>query len=153
MTAEEKITTLGLNLAAAAAPLANSVPAVRSGNLVSLSGQVPVQEDGTRVTGKVGADLDVDQAYAAARLCAVALLARLKAEIGSLNRVVRIVKVNGYVNAVPDFGQQPAVVNGASDLLVEVFGDSGRHARAAVGVASLPSGVAVEIEMIAEVES
>ncbi len=152
MTAEDKISALGLNLEVAAAPLANYLPAVRSGDLVFLSGQVPVQEDGTRVVGKVGADIDVDQAYAAARLAAVGLLARLKAEIGSLNRVVRIVKVNGYVNAVADFGQQPAVVNGASDLLVEVFGESGRHARAAVGVASLPSGVAVEIEMIAEVE-
>ncbi len=152
MTAEDKISALGLNLEAAAAPLANYVPAVRSGDLVFLSGQVPVREDGTRVVGKVGADIDVDQAYAGARLAAVALLARLKAEIGSLNRVVRIVKVNGYVNAVSDFGQQPAVVNGASDLLVEVFGELGRHARAAIGVASLPSGVVVEVEMIAQVK-
>lgn len=152
MTAEDKISALGLNLEAAAAPLANYVPAVRSGDLVFLSGQVPVREDGTRVVGKVGADIDVDQAYAGARLAAVALLARLKAEIGSLNRVVRIVKVNGYVNAVSDFGQQPAVVNGASDLLVEVFGELGRHARAAIGVASLPSGAVVEVEMIAQVK-
>ena len=153
MTAEENITALGLNLETAAAPLANYLPAARSGDLVFLSGQLPVREDGTRVTGKVGADIDIDEAYAGARLAAVALLARLKAEIGSLDRVVRIIKVNGYVNAVADFEQQPAVVNGASDLLVEVFGEQGRHARAAVGVASLPFGVAVEIEMIAEVES
>ena len=152
MTAEERVAELGLDLTAAAAPLANYVTAVRSGNQVFISGQLPVLPDGSRMRGKVGVDLTVEEGYQAARLSAVALLARLRQAVGSLDKVVRIVKLNGYVNAPADFEQQPAVINGASDLLVEVFGEAGRHARAAVGVASLPLNAPVEVEMIVEVE-
>lgn len=151
MTAEEKVAELGLDLRVGPAPLANYVPAVQTGNLVYLSGQLPTRPDGTRVLGKVGVDLDVQAGYEAARLATTGLLARLRVEIGSLDRVVRVVKVNGYVNSAPDFEQQPQVINGASDLLVEVFGDAGRHARAAVSAGSLPLGAAVEVEMIVEI--
>ena len=152
MTAEERVAELGLDLTAAPAPLANYVTAVRSGNQVFISGQLPVLPDGSRMRGKVGVDLTVEEGYQAARLSAVALLARLRQAVGSLDKVVRIVKLNGYVNAPADFEQQPAVINGASDLLVEVFVEAGRHARAAVGVASLPLNAPVEVEMIVEVE-
>jgi enamine deaminase RidA (YjgF/YER057c/UK114 family) len=153
MTAEERVQELGLDLALPPAPLANYIPAVQTGNLVFLSGQVPVLPDGTRLRGKVGAELDVDEAKQAARLCATGLLARLRAHVGSLDRVHRVVKVTGFVNAVPDFEQQPMVINGASDLFVEVFGENGRHARSAVGVGSLPFNVPVEVEAIFEVET
>lgn len=154
MTAEENARNLGLNLTKAATPVANYVPSVRTGNLVFLSGHVPqAAPDGTRLSGKLGAEFDVDQGYEVARTVAIALLASLRAEIGSLDRVRRIVKVLGMVNATPDFTRQPQVINGASDLLVEVFGEEvGKHARSAVGVASLPANVPVEVEMIVEVE-
>jgi enamine deaminase RidA (YjgF/YER057c/UK114 family) len=152
MTAEEKASELGLDLSLPSAPVANYVPAVTAGNLVFLSGAIPIRPDGSRVEGRVGDKLSVEQGYEAARFAAVGLLARLRAECGSLDRVKRIVRVGGFVNAPAGFTQQPAVVNGASDLLVEVFGDRGRHARAAVGVASLPFDVPVEVEMIAEIE-
>jgi enamine deaminase RidA (YjgF/YER057c/UK114 family) len=152
MSAEDKIKELGLDLSGGATPAGNYVPAVRTGNLVFISGQLPVRPDGTRASGKLGALTTVDEGYEAARHCAVAMLARLRDEIGSLDKVKRIVKVVGYVNATPEFIQHPAVVNGASDLLAEVFGDAGKHARAAIGVSSLPAGVPVEVEMIAEVE-
>ncbi|MFI5355984.1 MAG: RidA family protein [Opitutales bacterium] len=148
---ETRLAELGLTLPAGPAPIANYVPAVRAGHLIFLSGQIPKKPDGTFVTGKVGRDLTVPEAAAAARQCAIQLLAVLKHEIGDLGKVKRIVRVAGYVNATPDFTQQSQVVNGASDLLVAVFGEPGRHARAAVGVASLPAGVPVEVEMIAEV--
>jgi enamine deaminase RidA (YjgF/YER057c/UK114 family) len=152
MSAEDKIKQLGLNLGEAGAPAGNYLPAVRTGNLVFISGQLPTRADGTRPTGKLGAITTVDEGYEAARLCAVSMLARLRDEVGSLDNVKRIVKVVGYVNATPEFIQHPAVVNGASDLLAEVFGDAGKHARAAIGVSSLPAGVPVEVEMVAEVE-
>jgi enamine deaminase RidA (YjgF/YER057c/UK114 family) len=152
MSAEEKIRELGLNLDSAGPPAGNYVPAVRTGNLVYVSGQLPVRPDGTRVTGRLGDDMSVEDGYAAARLCAVALMARLRGEIGNLDRLRRIVKVTGYVNATPDFTQQAQVINGASDLLAEVFGEAGKHARAAVGMNSLPAGCAVEVDLIAEVE-
>ena len=154
MTAEDRIRELGLDLTRPATPLANYLPTVRTGNLVYLSGHVPpANSEGVRPAGRLGADLDVEQGYAAARAVAVAMLASLRAEVGSLDRVRRIVKVLGMVNAAPDFAQHPRVINGASDLLVEVFGEAiGKHARSAVGVAGLPSGVPVEIEMIVEVE-
>lgn len=152
MSAEDKVKELGLDLSAAGPPAGNYVPAVRTGNLVFVSGQLPVRPDGSRPTGKVGADVGVEDGYEAARLAAVAMLARLRDEAGSLDKVRRIVKVTGFVNAAPDFTQQAQVVNGASDLLAEVFGDRGKHARAAIGVASLPAGVPVEVELIAEVE-
>jgi enamine deaminase RidA (YjgF/YER057c/UK114 family) len=154
VSAEERARQLGLDLSRPATPVANYVPAVRVGDLVFLSGHVPPPApDGSRPAGKLGAEFDVDQGYQIARSVAVALLASLRAEIGSLDRVRRVVKVLGMVNATPDFGQHPRVINGASDLLVEVFGETaGKHARSAVGVGSLPSGVPVEIEMIVEVE-
>ena len=152
MGAEDRVRELGLDLAQAAAPVANYVPAVAAGNLLFLSGQLPANADGGRPDGKVGIDFPVEEAYQMARQTATGLLARLRAEIGNLDRVKRVVKVTGYVNAPPDFKQHPQVVNGASDLFVEVFGDRGKHARAAVGVASLPFGAPLEIEMIVEIE-
>ena len=151
MGAEDRIKELGIEIAAGPAPVANYVPAVRTGNLVFLSGQLPSRPDGTRVLGKVGVDVDVQAGYDAARQATVGLLGRLRDFLGSLDNVTRIVKVNGYVNSAPDFQQQPQVVNGASDLLVEVFGEAGKHARAAVSAGSLPFGAAVEIEMVVEV--
>ncbi len=147
--AEAKIAELGLNMNTSA-PLANYVPAVRTGNLVYLSGHGPVV-DGSLIRGKLGADLDIEAGYAAARAVMVQLLASLRAELGTLDSVARVVKLLCMVNCTPEFGDQPAVANGASDLLVEVFGEAGRHARSAVGMQSLPIGMAVEIEMIVEV--
>ena len=147
--AEAKIAELGLNMSTSA-PLANYVPAVRTGNLVYLSGHGPVV-DGSLIRGKLGADLDIEAGYAAARAVMVQLLASLRAELGTLDSVSRVVKLLCMVNCTPEFGDQPAVANGASDLLVEVFGEAGRHARSAVGMQSLPIGMAVEIEMIVEV--
>jgi enamine deaminase RidA (YjgF/YER057c/UK114 family) len=151
MGIEEKLKQLGLELPSSAKPMANYVPAVRTGNLVFLSGHGPLEKD-RLVTGKVGSDLTVEQGYQAARLTAIGLLGSLKALIGDLERVRRIVKLLGMVNCDPTFMEQPQVVNGASDLLVEVFGDRGRHARSAVGMNALPVNIAVEIEMIVEVE-
>ena len=149
---ESKLAELGLELPSLPAPVANYVRAVQTGNLVFLAGHGPAKPKGGYVTGKLGADLTVEQGQAAARLTALALLSSLKAEIGSLDRVRRIVKVTGMVNSAPDFTDQHLVMNGFSDLIVEIFGDRGRHARAAVGMVSLPIGLAVEIEMIVEVE-
>jgi len=151
-TPEEKIAALGLTLPVTSAPIANYVPAVRTGNLVFLSGHLPFDAEGKVIAGKVGRDANEKDANAAARTTALALLATLKKEIGDLSKVKRIVKVSGFVNAVDDFKAQPAVINGCSDLLVAVFGDRGKHARAALGVASLPRGAVVEIEMVVEVE-
>ena len=151
MGIEEKLKQLGLELPSSAKPMANYVPAVRTGNLVFLSGHGPLEKD-RLVTGKVGSDLTVEEGYQAARLTAIGLLGSLKALIGDLERVRRIVKLLGMVNCDPTFMEQPQVINGASDLLVEVFGDRGRHARSAVGMNALPVNIAVEIEMIVEVE-
>jgi enamine deaminase RidA (YjgF/YER057c/UK114 family) len=148
---EAKLKELGITLAVPSPPMANYVNAVTTGNLVFMAGKGPRQDDGTNITGKLGKDLTVEQGYQAARLTAVNQLAALKAEIGSLNRVKRIVKVLGMVNSDPSFSEQSAVINGFSDLMVEVFGDAGKHARAAVGMAALPGNIAVEIEMIVEV--
>jgi enamine deaminase RidA (YjgF/YER057c/UK114 family) len=155
VSAEDRARALGLDLSRPATPVANYVPAVRSGNLVFLSGHVPpAGSDGSRPAGKLGADLDADQGYQIARAVAGAMLASLRAEIGTLDRVRRVVKVLGMVNASPDFIQHPRVLNGASDLLVEVFGEAaGKHARSAIGVGSLPSNVPIEIEMVVEVEA
>lgn len=149
---EQKLAALGLSLPETPAAIANYVPAVRSGNLVFLAGQIARGADGKYVTGKVGHDCTEAQAAEAARTCAIQLLAALKAEVGDLAKVKRIVRVGGFVNCTPDFTAQPKVVNGASDLFVAVFGERGRHARASVGVASLPAGAPVEIELVAEVE-
>lgn len=143
--------TMGLRLPKAGAPAGAYVPVVRSGNLLFVSGQIPVEEDGTRHVGRCGEGTSIETAANAARLCALNILAQVKAEIGSLDGVVRIVKVNGYVNSTPDFGDHPKVINGASDLFVALFGDRGRHARAAIGVANLPFGVVVEVEATIEI--
>ncbi len=152
MNAENKLKELGLELPPAAKPVANYVSAVRTGDLVYLSGHGPLRSDGTMITGKVGADLTLEEGYEAARWVALILLGSLKAEIGNLDKVRRVVKLLGMVNCMPDFIDQPKVINGASDLFVEVFGDKGKHARSAVGMNSLPMNISVEIEMIVEVE-
>ena len=152
MAIEAKLSQMGLKLPAPGKPMANYVSAVRSGNLVFLSGHGPVLDDGSLITGKVGADLTLDEGYNAARQVALVLLASLKSEIGDLDRVHRVVKLLGMVNCTPDFTDQPKVINGASDLLVELFGEKGRHARSAVGMNALPVNIAVEIEMIVEIE-
>ncbi len=152
MKIETKLTEMGIELPAPRKPVANYVPAVRAGNLVFLSGHGPVLENGNLIAGKVGADLSLEEGYNAARQVALILLASLKLEIGNLDKVHRVVKLLGMVNCTPDFVDQPKVINGASDLLVEIFGDKGRHARSAVGMNALPSNIAVEIEMIAEIE-
>ena len=152
MQIETRLKEMGLELPAPGKPMANYVTAVRTGNLVFLSGHGPVLENGNLITGKVGADLTLEEGYKAARQVALVLLASLKSEIGDLDKVHRVVKLLGMVNCTPDFVDQPKVVNGASDLLVEIFGEKGKHARSAVGMNALPSNIAVEIEMIAEIE-
>ncbi len=148
---EQTLTKLGITLSMPTKPMANYVKAVPSGNLLFLAGHVSTRADGSAITGKLGRDLTVEQGYEAARVATVSLLSTLKAELGSLDRVRRIVKVTGFVNSTPDFGDQPKVINGCSDLLVAVFGERGKHARSAVGVAALPTNCAVEIELVVEV--
>ncbi len=149
---EERITDLGLELTEPSKPVANYVNSVRTGNLVFMAGKGPSRPEGGYITGKVGRDLTIDEGYEAARLAAITQLSALKAEIGDLNNVVRVVKVLGMVNCDSTFANQPEVVNGFSDLIVEVFGERGKHARAAVGMGSLPRNIAVEVEMIVEVK-
>jgi enamine deaminase RidA (YjgF/YER057c/UK114 family) len=150
---EARLVELGIELYVPRPPVANYVKAVQTGNLVFIAGHGPTKLDGSGyLTGQVGTDLTIEDGYAAARLVGIALLSSLKAEIGDLSRVKRIVRVFGMVNAPAGFTQQPEVINGASDLLVEVFGERGKHARAAVGMASLPRNIAVEIEMVVEIE-
>ena len=152
MSIEQRVTELGLDLPPPPNSAGNYLPGVQVGNLLFLSGCGPMRADGSTVTGKVGIDLDVDQAYAAARLAGLAMLARIRQVAGSLDRVQRVVKVLGMVNSARDFAEQPRVVNGFSDLMVEVFGEPGRGARAAVGMAALTSRMAVEIEMVLELK-
>lgn len=149
---EARLAELGVELPIPSAPVANYVRTVRTGNLVFTSGHGPSRADGSLVKGKLGRELDVEEGYQAARLTAVSLLASLKKELGDLSRVRRVVKVTGMVNSDPGFTDQSKVINGCSDLLVEVLGERGRHARAAIGMASLPMGMAVEIEMVVEVD-
>lgn len=151
-TPEEKLKELGHTLPPVNAPVANYVPAVRTGNLVFLSGHIPRDAAGKVIAGKVGRDATDKQAADAARTTALALLATLKHHVGELGKVKRIVRVSGFVNATEDFKGHPQVINGCSDLLVAVFGDRGRHARSALGMGSLPLGAMVEIEMIVEVD-
>lgn len=151
MPVAEKLAQLGLTLPKPGRPVANYVSAVRAGNLVFISGHGPRRPDGSLVVGKVGRDLTVEEGYEAAKLTMLACLASLQAEVGDLDKVRRIVKLLGMVNCTEDFGDQPRVINGASDLLVELYGDQGRHARSAVGMQSLPGNMAVEVEMIVEV--
>lgn len=153
MKAEQRIKELGIDLSLKPKPVANYVPTVRVGNLVFISGHGPLKKDKTLMSGVVGRDMDEKQAYQAARLVGIAALASLKGEIGSLDKVKRVVKVLGMVNAVPDFKNHPEVINGFSDLMTEVFGEQGKHARSAVGMGSLPRTIPVEVEMIVEVEA
>ncbi|MCQ0970879.1 RidA family protein [Paracoccus sp. TK19116] len=152
MDIESRLAELGITLPDAPAPAANYVPAVQSGNMLFVSGQISADENGL-IKGVVGRDLDVESAAAAARRCGLALIAQARAATGSLDKIVRVVKLTGFVNSTPDFTDQPEVINGCSDLMVEVFGDAGRHARAAVSAAALPRGVAVEVEAIFEIAS
>lgn len=150
---EARLVELGITLPEAPSPVANYVNGVQTGNLIFLAGKGPKHPDGTELRGKLGAGVTIEEGYAGARLTAINQLAVLKAMLGDLGRVVKVVKVLGMVNSDPDFIEQPAVINGFSDLIVEVFGERGRHARAAVGMASLPRGQSVEIEMIVEVRN
>ena len=153
MSAEEKLKELGIDLGTVSAPVANYVNAVRVGNLLFLAGKGPrVDSYGCRPVGKVGRDVTVEQAYQHARSVGLDLLAVMRTELGSLDKVKRVVKVLGMVNAVPEFTDHPKVINGCSDLFVEVLGDAGKHARSAVGMGSLPMGIPVEIECIVEVD-
>ena len=152
MSAEARLKEKGIELPKVTAPVANYVNAVRTGNLLFLAGKGPNRPDGSWITGKVGRDVTVEEAYQHARLTGLNLIAVMKAELGSLDRVQRIVKVLGMVNGVPEFADQPKVINGCSDLFVEVFGDRGKHARSAVGMGSLPNNITVEIECIVEVD-
>ena len=152
MKTEQRLKELGIELAKATSPMANYVNAVRTGNLLYLAGKGPGLPGKPLPTGKVGRDFTVEDGYVHARETGLNLIAVMKAELGDLDRVKRIVKVLGMVNAMPEFGHQPEVINGCSDLFVEVFGDRGRHARSAVGLGSLPRGIPVEIEVIVEVE-
>jgi enamine deaminase RidA (YjgF/YER057c/UK114 family) len=149
---EKKIKELGIVLKKPPVPVANYVTAVQVGKMVYLSGQGPLQDNGEFIRGKVGAEITLEQAQQAARLTGIRLLEALRGQIGDLNKVKRIVKVLGMVNAVPDFDQHPKVINGFSDFMVEVFGVNGKHARSAIGVGSLPMNIPVEIEMIVELK-
>jgi len=149
---DARLEELGIALPVPAAPVANYVPYVVTGNLVFVSGQVTLKDGAFAYQGKLGQELSVEDGQAAARLCAVNIIAQLKAACGGdLDRVKRIVRLGGFVNSTPGFTDQPKVINGASDLMVEVFGDAGRHSRAAVSAGSLPAGVAVEVDAVAEI--
>ena len=149
---EEKLQTAGYSLTKVTAPVANYVNVVRTGNLLFLAGKGPIQPDGKYVTGKLGKDLTIEQGYAAAQLTALAQLSVLKDYLGSLSRVKQIVKVLGLVNCTETFADQPKVVNGFSDIMVLAFGGRGKHARSAIGTNALPFGMAVEVELIVEIE-
>ena len=150
MSIEARLTELGIEIPEAAAPVASYVPVVIHGGFAYVSGQVSIV-DGERVNGRLGEDMDLEDGIRAARGCGLMILAQLKAALGSLDRVERIVKLGGFVNSTPDFTDQPKVINGASDLMLEVFGEAGKHARAAVGVPALPLGVAVEVDAVVAV--
>lgn len=148
---ENRLADMGITIGEAAAPAAKYVPYVISGNLIYVSGQIPMENGQLKFQGKVGADMDRDTATQAARLCAINIIAQLKAAVGDLDRITRIVRLGGFVNSTPDFGDQPEVINGASNLMFDAFGETvGAHSRAAVSAAALPRGVAVEIDAIAE---
>ena len=149
---EERIISLGIELKEPSSPVASYVHAVRTGNLIFMAGKGSTKPDGSKIEGMVGIDLTVEEGYEAAKRIATAQLSALKAEIGDLNKVVRIVKVLGMVNSPSDFQSHPEVINGFSDTMVTIFGDRGKHARSAVGMVSLPRNIAVEIEMIVEVQ-
>jgi enamine deaminase RidA (YjgF/YER057c/UK114 family) len=149
---DQRLNELGIDLPAANVPAGNYVPFVRTADLLFISGQIPLADGKPAFIGTLGADLDVEDGAAAARICALSILAQAREALGGdLDRVVRCVKLSGFVASTPDFTDHPKVINGASDLLVEVFGEAGRHARAAVGMSALPLGVAVEVEAVFEV--
>jgi enamine deaminase RidA (YjgF/YER057c/UK114 family) len=148
---EARLAESGITLPTPAVPAANYVPTVLTGNLLFVSGQLPMQDGKLAISGILGGDVSLEQGQQAARLCAINILAQAKAALGELDRIVRVVKLVGFVNCTSGFGDQPKVVNGASDLFVEALGDKGRHARSAVGVAGLPFGAAVEVEAIIEI--
>lgn len=152
MNAEQKLKEMGVVLPESPKPLANYVPAVRTGNLLFVSGHGPYKDGKTLTVGKVGKELTAEEGYKTARNVGLNCLASVKANLGSLDKVKRVVKLLGMVNCTEDFKDQPKVINGASDLLVEIFGEGGRHARSAVGMQALPNQIPVEIEMILEVE-
>ena len=154
MSTELRLKELGIELPAAPQPMGNYVPGVLTGNLLFMSGCGPRRADGRAITGKVGAGLTTEQGYEAARVVGLNMLANIRAVLGSLDRIDRVVKTLGMVNSAPDFGEQPKVVNGFSDLFVELLGEErGRGARSAVGMAALPAGIAVEVEMVLQVRS
>jgi len=146
----ERLKSLGIELPEMAAPVANYLPYSKTGNLLFIAGQISRTKDGSNLRGKLGQDMDVEEGYDAARSAAIYTLSAIANAAGSLSNVSRIVRMLGMVNCTADFGDQPDVINGASDLFVEVFGEAGRHSRAAVGMSSLPGGAAVEIEVICE---
>lgn len=148
---EARLSELGITLPDAAAPAANYVPFLKSGNQLFISGQLPMENGAIAVSGKLGAELSVEEGQRAAKLCAINLLAQAKAATGDLDKVVRLVKIVGFVNSTADFKEHPKVINGASDFMVEAMGERGRHARSAVGAVSLPFDVGVEIEAIFEI--
>lgn len=148
---DARLASLGITLPEAAAPAANYVPTVRSGSMLYISGQVPIIDGKFTHVGQLGDAFETDEGAACARICAINIIAQAKQALGDLGRVKRIVKLVGFVNSTSSFTEQPKVINGASDLMVEVFGEAGKHARSAVGVAQLPFGVAVEVEAILEV--
>lgn len=150
-TVDDNLRSLGISLPTPPAPAGSYVPVVVSGKLAFVAGQIPMEAGQVKFKGKVGKDLPVEEGQKAARLCTVNALAQLRAALGSLDRIERVVKVTGFVNCAPDFVEQPRVVNGSSDLLVQIFGEKGRHARAAVGVSSLPMDSAVEVEFIVQI--
>lgn len=152
MTAEQRLEELNIQLPDAPQPVAIYRPAVQVGNLLFVSGHGPNRADGTQITGKVGVELTAEEAKEAARVTGLCILSTVRSTLGSLDRVVRVVKVLGMVNATPDFGEQPQVINGFSELMMEVFGDPGKGARSAVGMGSLPGNIPVEVEAIFEVE-
>ena len=152
MSIDQRLAELGINLPQPAAPVAAYVPAVEAGGLLHISGQISVAEDGNLILGRLGDDMNLERGYEAARRCGIMLIAQMKAALGSLDRVERIVKLGAFVNSATSFTDQPKVANGASELMQAVFGDAGRHARSAVGVPVLPLGVAVEIDAIVAVK-
>jgi enamine deaminase RidA (YjgF/YER057c/UK114 family) len=153
MSIDERLAELGITLPQPAAPVAAYVPAVEAGGLLHISGQISVAEDGNLILGRLGEDMNLERGVEAARRCGIMLIAQMKAALGSLDRVERVVKLGAFVNSAPSFTDQPKVANGASMLMQEVFGEAGRHARSAVGVPVLPLGVAVEIDAIVAVKA
>jgi enamine deaminase RidA (YjgF/YER057c/UK114 family) len=148
---EERLQALGITLPSPPKPAGSYVPVVITGKMVFVSGQIPIQDGKIIYAGKVTKDLSIEEAQKASRLCVINALAQLKSELGSLDKISKIIRVSGFVNSPPDFSEQPKVVNGASDLLFEIFGSKGQHTRIAVGVSSLPLNSAVEIDLIAEI--